>query len=241
MAVALSTALACGGGSETAVEERAATPLDRTTTGTITGTVLFQGTPPAMGTLPVGAEPVCAAQHAGPVPAGDVLVHDGRVQNVFVYVKDGLAGRVFAIPKEPVTIDQKGCVYVPHVAGARVGQSITFVNSDPLLHNVHGTPDTAKPWNFGMSVQGSRRSVTVDKPDVMVDVRCDVHPWMHAYVGVLDHPYFAVTPADGRFALADVPPGDYTVATWHERFGTRQLKVTVGPRETKDVSFTYTP
>src|SRR5262245_42592192 len=128
VAVALATALACGGGNERAVEERAATPLDRSTTGTISGTVVFQGTPPAMGTLPVGAEPVCAAQHQGPVPAGDILVHDGKVENVFVYVKDGLAGRVFAIPKETVTIDQKGCVYHPHVAGARVGQSVTFVN-----------------------------------------------------------------------------------------------------------------
>ena len=239
-AVALVALVACRGG-EGGGEQRAVTPLDRSTTGTVTGTVLFQGPVPSMATLPIGGEPVCAAQHEGPVPAGDVLVHDGRMANVFVYVKDGLAGRVFAVPTEVVTIDQKGCVYHPHVAGAQVGQSITFINSDPLLHNVHGTPAQSSPWNFGMGVQGTRRSIVIRKPEVMVDVRCDVHPWMHAYLGVVDHPYFAVTGPDGRFIFADVPPGDYTVATWHERFGTRELKVTVPPHETKDVSFTYTP
>jgi len=234
---ALAVLLACGGG-ERAVEQRAVTPLDRTTTGTITGTVLFEGAVPPMGTLPVRSEPACAGE--GPVSAGDALVHDGKVENVFVYVKDGLAGRVFAVPTEPVTIDQKGCVYHPHVAGAQVDQPVTFVNSDPVLHNVHGTPDDSSPWNFGMGVQGSRRSVKVAKPDVMVDVRCDVHPWMHAFIGVVDHPYFAVTGADGRFRFPDVPPGDYTLAAWHERFGTRETKVTVAPHDTKDVSFTFT-
>ena len=230
--------VACGGG-DGGGPERAVTPLDRSTTGTLTGTVTFQGAVPPMANLPIGGEPVCAAQHQGPVPAGDALVHDGRVENVFVYVKEGLAGRVFAVPKEPITIDQKGCIYHPHVAGAQVGQSITFVNSDPLLHNVHGTPAQSSPWNFGMGVQGSRRSITIAKPEVMVDVRCDVHPWMRAYIGVVDHPYFAVTGPDGGFTFADVPPGDYTLATWHERFGTRETRVILGPHEKKDVDFTY--
>jgi plastocyanin len=161
------------------------------------------------------------------------------VENAFVYIKSGLGGRVFAVPSNPVTIDQKGCVYHPHVAAAQVDQPIEFVNSDPILHNVHGTPGDSSPWNFGMSIQGSKRTVKVPKPDVMVDVRCDVHPWMHAYVGVVDHPYFAVTGADGRFTFADVPPGDYTIAAWHERFGTRETNVTLGARDTKDVSFSY--
>ncbi len=237
---ALLVLIGCGGGGESGSERRAATPLDRTTTGTITGTVLFQGPVPAMGTLPVGAEPVCGAQHDGPVPTGDALVHDGRVENAFVYIKSGLGDRVFAVPSTAVTIDQKGCVYHPHVAGAQVDQPIEFVNSDPILHNVHGTPGDSSPWNFGMSIQGSRRTVKIPKPDVMVDVRCDVHPWMHAYLGVVDHPYFGVTGADGRFTFADVPPGDYTLAAWHERFGTRETKVTLAAHDTKDVSFSYT-
>ena len=127
------------------------------------------------------------------MPAGDVLVKDGRVENAFVYVKDGLGDRVFAAPAEPVTIDQRGCLYHPRVTGAVTCQEIVFLNSDPLLHNVHGTPHDSRAWNFSMGVQGSRRSIRVDKPEVAVEVRCDVHPWMRAYIGVVDHPYFAVT------------------------------------------------
>jgi plastocyanin len=236
--LALLLLLGCGGG-EHGRTGRTVTPLDHSTTGTITGTVSLQGVPPPMAMLPIGSEPVCSAQHTGPVPAGDALVHDGRVENAFVYIKEGLENRTFAIPDSVVTIDQRGCLYHPHVVGAQVGQAITFVNSDELLHNVHGSPHESPPWNFGMSVQGSRRTIRVDKPEVMIDLRCDVHPWMHAYLGVLDHPYFAVTGPEGRFIFTDVPPGDYVIAAWHERFGTREARLTLGPKETRDVSFTY--
>jgi len=236
--LALLVLVACGR-SDGGGERKAVTPLDRSTTGTVAGTVTFQGPPPAMAVLPLGGEPVCAAQHAGPVLTGDALVRDGRVENAFVYIKDGLGDRVFATPTEPVTIDQRGCVYQPHVAGAQTHQAIAFVNSDALLHNVHGTPTRSLPWNFGMGVQGSRRILRVDQAEVMIEMRCDVHPWMRAYVGVLDHPYFAVTGADGRFTLPNVPPGEYVVASWHERFGTREARVTLGAKETKEVSFAY--
>ena len=239
LALSVLVATACGRSESGCDAPRAVTPLDRSAAGTITGTVTFDGAPPPMKIITFGGDPQCAARHPGPVAAGDVLVHDGRVEDAFVYVKDGLGERTFAVPDKPVTIDQAGCLYTPHVAGVQACQPVQFVNSDPVLHNVHGTPSQSPPWNFGMSVQGSQRTVRVPRPEVMIDIRCDVHPWMRAYLGVLDHPYFAVTGADGRFTLADLPAGDYVVASWHERFGTREARVTVGARETKDVSFAY--
>jgi hypothetical protein len=230
---------ACGRSESGCDTPRPATPLDRETAGRITGTVAFQGAPPPMKTITFGGDAQCAAAHSGPVLTGDALVRDGRVENAFVYVKDGLGGRTFAIPDKPVTVDQAGCLYAPHVAGGQTCQPVQFVNSDGVLHNVHGTPKNSPPWNFGMAVRGSQRAVRVPKPEVMIEIRCDVHPWMRAYLGVLDHPYFAVTGADGRFTLADLPPGDYVVESWHERFGMREARVTIGPREAKDVSFTY--
>jgi plastocyanin len=233
------TAAGCGGGASECDQPRLATPLDRSVTGTIIGTVGFDGEPPPMAALSFGGESGCAAQHAGPVLAGDALVKEGRVQNAFVYVKEGLGERVFAVPTEPVTVDQKGCVYEPHVAAVRTCQPVVFVNSDALLHNVHGTPRLSSPWNFSMSAPGSRRTVRISRPEVMVEVRCDVHPWMRAYLGVLDHPYGAVTGADGAFTLGDVPPGDYVVASWHERFGSREARVTLGAKATVRLTFTY--
>ncbi len=182
----------------------------------------------------------CSSQHGGPVPTGDALVHDGMVENAFVYVRRGLEDRVFAVPIEPVEIDQAGCLYRPRVAGARAGQTIRFVNGDPLLHNVHGTPKASPGWNVSLPRQGAAREIRVDRPEVMVSVRCDLHPWMQGWIGVVDHPYFAVTGRDGRYTLPDVPSGDYTVAVWHERLGTQESRVTVAAKGTVDAPFTFT-
>jgi hypothetical protein len=239
LGLALCLLAACGRDESACTTPRTVTPLDPATTGTITGTVTFAGTPPTMKPVAIGGDPICAARHQGPALADDALVHDGRVENAFVYVKDGLGARTFAVPEAPVTIDQVGCFYQPHVAGAQTCQPIEFVNGDPTLHNVHGTPAGSAPWNFSMAVQGSKRRVRIDHPEVMIPVTCDVHPWMRAYVGVLPHPYFAVTGADGRFSLRAVPAGEYVVASWHERFGTREARVTLGAGETKDVAFAY--
>jgi plastocyanin len=238
LAILLLVLAGCGGGAGSECDApRTPSPLDRASTGTIAGTVTLAGTPPSMATLRMTAE--CAAQHPAAVPTGDVVVHDGRVENAYVYIKDGLGERVFAAPAEPVVIDQVGCVYRPHVVGVQTCQPITFKNSDSFLHNVHGTPTVSSQWNFSMGVQGSTRTVRIPKPEVPVEVRCDVHPWMRAYVAVSAHPYFAVTGADGRFVLRDVPAGDYLVASWHERFGTRETRVTLGAKDTKDLAFAY--
>ena len=221
---------ACGGGSEPV--RRPVTPLDRSTIGTITGTVRLAGPAPATQTLQMTSE--CRTEHQGPVPSGDVLVREGLVENAFVWIKDGLGDRGFELPTAAVTIDQQGCLYRPRIIGAQVGQPVVFQNSDSVLHNVHGTPVVGSAWNFTMSVKGSQRTLKLDKPEVMVSVRCDVHPWMQGWIGVVDHPYFAVTGTDGRFTLRDVPPGDYVVAVWHERFGTREVKVSLAAKGTQD-------
>jgi plastocyanin len=172
------------------------------------------------------------------VTAGDVLVKDQRLQNAFVWIREGLGDRVFLLPTTPVEIDQKGCLFAPRVAAAETCQEIVFLNSDPVLHNVHGFPKSSGAWNFSLSQAGSRRSVRVAAPET-IRVGCDVHAWMQAWVHVVNHPYFAVTGADGAFTLKDVPPGEYVVTSWHERFGTRDQKVKVGPKEEQAIAFAY--
>ena len=239
IALVVSLLAACGGGEPPPPPVRTPTPLDLSTTGTIRGEVRFEGPVPPMKELSFGSFSECAAAHRGPVHAGDVLVHDGRLQNAFVYIQKGLGDRVFAIPTEPVEIDQRGCLYDPRVVGVQVGQLIKYVNSDPTMHNVHGTPQASPNWNFALPRVGAERDVRLNEPEVMVSVRCDLHPWMQGWIGVVDHPYFAVTGADGTFALPRVPPGTYTVTAWHERFGIRSAEVTLAERGTADVTFTF--
>jgi plastocyanin len=233
---------ACGGGGqEPAAPARQATPLDLSTVGTITGSVRFDGPAPEQSVAQLSGWSECAAQYPqGNPPAGDVLIKDGKLQNVMVYIKDGLGSRVFAIPTEAVEIDQKACVFIPRILGVQVGQPLKFLNSDPMAHNVHGFAQNAKPWNISLSVKGTSRSVRVDKPEAMIEIKCDIHPWMRAYVGVFDHPYFTLSGADGSFTLKNVPPGEYTVEAWHERFGTRSQKITVGEKEARKIEFTFT-
>jgi plastocyanin len=216
---------------------RTPTPLDRTTTGTIAGAVRLDGLAPPMTELRMSSFAECASQHRGAILAGDVLVEGGNVQNAFVWLKDGLGDRVFAIPSEPVEIDQTGCLYRPRVAGAHVGQTVRFVNGDPLLHNVHGTPTASPSWNVSLARKGAAREIRIDRPEVPVSVRCDLHPWMQGWIGVVDHPYFAVTGPDGAFALRDVPPGEYTIAVWHERLGSRETRVNLPPSGMVSVTF----
>ena len=220
-------------------ERRPPTPLDPATLGTITGEVRFVGTPPPQTVLDMSSSKDCAAQHAGPVQAGDVLVNDGKVQNVIVAVKDGLGDRVFAARDTPVEIDQKACMFVPRVAAAQVDQPLEFLNSDTFPHNVRAAPPKGSGWNFSLGLKGAARTIDVDQPLGVVPIKCDIHPWMAAYLGIYDHPYFAVTGADGQFTLRDVPAGTYVVEAWHERFGTRTANVTLAATETKRVSLSF--
>ncbi len=216
--------------------------MDAATAGSITGKVTFTGTPPAAERLRLASDPACV-QGDTPNPVSDaVLIGEaGALQNVFVHVKSGLdAGYGFAVPADPVVLDQHGCRYAPRVLGIRAGQPLEIVNSDATFHNVHALPAINQEFNHGQQVKGERTRRVFSEPEVMVRFKCDVHGWMAAWVGVMAHPFFAVTAADGSFTLNGVPPGTYTVEAWHERFGTRTAEVTVADRQAAETSFTFT-
>ena len=218
---------------------RTPTPIDSSTVGTIRGTVAFTGQVPESAGLALGGFPGCAAQHDEPPRDDSVLVLDGRLGNVFIHISEGLGDKTFAVPTEPAVFDQMGCLYVPHVLGVQRYQPVQVLNSDTLLHNVHATAEKQAGFNFGQPVAGMVSVVQFKEEEVMVSIKCDVHGWMKAYIGVVDHPYFAVTPSDGSFELPNLPPGTYTLEAWHEVFGTRTAEVTVGDSEDVVVNFSF--
>jgi len=236
-------AAACGGGSpENAVPAAPiANPVDAATAGNIAGRITFEGTPPKPGVVRMDSDPNCVQPGAASTDETAVVGDGGALQNVFVYVNAGLGSLRFPIPSTPIVLDQKGCRYVPHVLGAQVGQSVDIVNSDPTLHNVHAIPSANQEFNMGQPLPGIKHTHQFSTKEVMVPFKCDVHPWMRAYIGVLDHPYFAVTGADGAFTLKGLPPGTYTVEAWHESLGTMTQTVTIGERESKDIAFSFKP
>lgn len=194
----------------------------------VTGKVAFTGTAPEMPVLDMNADPYCAGAHAEPAKSEEVVVNsNGTLKNVFVYVKTGLEGKTFETPATPAVIDQKGCHYEPHVFGIQAGQALQIINSDSTLHNVHGMPKETPEFNLGMPIQGMKLERKFDKPEVMVKFKCDVHPWMNAYIGVLGHPYYAVSGEDGTFKISNLPAGKYTLEAWHEKYGTQTQEIAV--------------
>jgi plastocyanin len=230
---------ACGGGGQQPAAEQAApipNPVDPATAGAVAGAVTFEGTPPAPQRISMNSDPNCANPSA---VTETVVVNGGALQNVFLYVKDGLGDLRFPVPSTPVVLDQQGCRYTPHVLGIQVGQPLEILNSDATLHNVHALPRANQEFNTGQPIKGMRHTHTFSATEVMVPFKCDVHGWMNAYVGALPHPFFAVSAADGRFELKGLPPGTYTVEAWHEKLGTQTQMVTVAAKETAAVSFTF--
>jgi plastocyanin len=238
------TAAACGGSdgpAESAMPAADAPPaFDPATAGSVMGTITLEGTAPAAETIRMNSDPACAELATDTETEYYVVGDSGGLGNVFVYVKEGLEGRNFPVPDEPAMIDQQGCRYTPHVFGMRVGQTLNIRNSDDTLHNIHATPAANAEFNMGQPIQGMEFDRTFEEAEVMVPFKCDVHSWMNAYVGVLDHPYFAVTGNDGSFDISELPPGDYVVEAWHEELGTQTQNVTVGEGGTAEVSFTFT-
>lgn len=238
-------AVGCGGGggepaSSSSTPAASNTPAAAEPTGTasISGTIAFTGTPPAQPELNLDRD--CRELHDGPVLAQNVVVNDnGTLRWVFVYVKEGLEGKTFATPTEPVEFDQTGCMYKPHVFGVQTNQPIKIVNSDPFLHNIHALPETNRGFNFGMPTQGMEKEQSFRVPEVMVRVKCDVHGWMSAYIGVLDHPFFSVSGEDGTFSIKNLPAGTYTIEAWHETYGTKTQTVTVGDGESATADFSF--
>lgn len=231
-------AAACAGPPPAAAPAAAPDPV---VTGTVHGSVSVDGDVPAATVIRLDGDPKCLTLAAGEERrTEDVLAGaDGALQNVFVYVKDGLPRSIYPVPPAPVVLDQQKCRYVPRVVGIQVGQQLTIRNSDPLLHNVRAEGAINEPFDVGTPVQGVEVKRTFVTREVMVPFKCNVHAWMNAYVGVLEHPFFAVTDASGRFSLPPLPPGEYTVEAWHERFGTTSRQVRVSADETNDLHFTF--
>lgn len=209
--------------------------------GKATGTVVYDGPVPRMRPIRMASDPICEMKHEEPARTEWLLAgENGELKNVFVYVKSGLGEKTFPVPDDPVTIDQDGCIYRPHVLGVQAGQPIDILNSDGTLHNVHALPK--KPGNdkFNEAMPAARKKITkvFEIPEIMIRIKCDVHPWMGTYVGVVEHPFYDVTSGDGTFEIPDLPPGTYTLEAWHEKLPPKTATVTIEEDETVTVDFT---
>ncbi len=240
---------ACGGGAQTEeaagqtdapVESAAGKKVDPATAGSVSGKVAYAGEAPAGARLRMGADPVCDKAHSEPVYSQDLVVGDGGgLENAFVWVKAGLDGYTFDPPSGQVQLDQQGCVYVPHVLGVRTGQELQILNSDPTTHNINPTPQNNRDWNESQGPNAPPKVKTFARQEVMIPVKCNVHPWMKSYIGVVEHPYFAVTGSDGAYELKGLPPGQYTVEVWHEKLGPQEQQVTVAASGSATADFNY--
>jgi hypothetical protein len=236
---ALLAAAACSSDSGQPPAARGTKKVDASTAAAITGKIAFEGTPPPNQSISTASDPACGS---GSVSSESILVDGGGLQNVFVYIREPLGTQyAFDTPTEPVKLDQKGCRYVPHVLGLRTAQPLEIMNSDSTLHNVHGMPEANREFNKGQPLAGMKDIATFTTPEVLIRFKCDVHPWMQAFVGVVDHPYFAVSGGGGKFELRTVPPGTYTIEAVHEKLGRQAQTVTVGEKDAKEITFTFKP
>jgi plastocyanin len=249
--------LACGGqkdedalmeeeGSKTATTSTSAAPAaapaaaaPATGGATVTGKVNFDGSPPAMAQIKMDADAYCKAEHKEPVYEQEVVVNPNKtLQWVLVYVKDGATGN-YPAPTTPITLDQHGCQYRPHIFGIQVGQPLRILNSDGTLHNIHALPKKNAEFNIGQPFKNMETIKKFETPEMPVRFKCDVHKWMGAYTGVFNHPFFATTNDQGVFEIKNLPPGNYVIEAWHEKYGTQTQNVTVTGAESKTVDFTF--
>jgi plastocyanin len=208
---------------------------------TINGSVIFDGKAPTLRPIAMDAEPVCSAKHAGGAPNEALVLGTGNTMgNVMVWVSKGLAaGKTWPAPQTPVTLNQDGCTYKPHVMGIMVGQPYKILNSDGILHNIHTLPKVNASFNRGQPATVKEMSTTFPKAEDVFQVKCDVHPWMSAYIGVFTNPFFSATGPDGKFTISGLDPGTYELTAWHERLGTQKATVTVAANETKTQGFKF--
>ncbi|HUE77020.1 MAG TPA: carboxypeptidase regulatory-like domain-containing protein [Longimicrobiales bacterium] len=244
MVPVIALTFACGGDgaddSDTGGAAAAdAVQVDPSTAGSVVGTVSFEGQPPEGDPIDMSEEPACAEKHSDQPRTRPVVVgSDGGLQNVFIHVTQGLPEGSWPAADEAVELDQDGCIYEPHVLAVRTGQTLTIRNSDGILHNINARPENQRGFNISQpAVMTTDR--TFSQPEVMIPIQCDVHGWMEAYLGVVEHPYFAVTSEDGTFEIGNLPPGDYVIEAWHERYGTQTQNVTVAESGEATADFSY--
>jgi plastocyanin len=197
--------------------------------GAVVGGVVLKGTPPSEFVVKMDADAKCGSLHPEPVRSRNYLMDSqGGLANVFVYIKAGVGTRKYPIRTEPILLDQKGCLYSPYVLGIQVGQTLVIQNSDDTSHNVHSISKKNPEFNLAQPSKGMKTEKKFDKAEVFVKMKCDVHPWMFAFVGVVDHPYYAVTATDGIYKIAGLPDGEYTMEAVHPKagvLGTQKIKI----------------
>jgi plastocyanin len=246
-AVAAALILSGCGGSEPKKEESkaatpaAAAPVDEANAATVTGKVSFTGDKPRIPTIDMSANPACARAHSTPAKSEEVVINDnGTLRNVLVYVK-GVPDRQYPTPSTAATLDQKGCMYGPHVIAVMAGQNIEIRNNDPTNHNIHPLPKINQEWNESQAPGSDpkMRTFAREEMDPPIAVKCNVHPWMRSYIAVSNSPYIAVTGDDGSFTIKGLPPGTYTMTAWHEKYGKKDMPVTVAAKDSKTVDFSY--
>jgi plastocyanin len=214
--------------------------VDPATAGVLKGTIRFTGKKPARTRIDMSGEPACVAAHHGSAYDESVVVNpNGTLANAFVYIKSGLEGKKFEAPTAAAVIDQHGCWFHPRVLGIQTGQTLQVTNSDPVTHNIHPLAQINREWNHSQGQGDAPLARKFIKPEVMIRVKCNIHRWMHAFIGVVENPYFAVTGTDGTFEIRNVPPGDYQIEVWTETLGTQERKITVSPAGEIDTTFTF--
>lgn len=220
-------------------ENRSSSANDATSAAAIHGKITYAGKLPKPAAINMAADPSCSKQHTSPVTSPEVVADaQGELENVIVFVADGLGDRTFDPPSQPAVIQQKGCMYEPHVLAVRANQSLEVINEDPTSHNIHAIPANNREWNKA-EPPGAKIDEAFAREEIAIPVKCNVHPWMHSYIAVFKHPYFTVTGKDGSFRLNDLPPGTYTIEAWHEKLGVAKQTITVGSHETKAVDFVF--
>ncbi len=211
--------------------------------GTLRGRVRFDGPKPKPRPINMSKDATCVKLHGDdPVLSEELLVgDDGGVQNVFVYIRRGAPKKDYPIPDDVVVLDQKDCMYRPRVQGMLVGQTLRVLNDDPVTHNVRSFPIRNRAFNYGQPAGSGPRERTFESPEREIEIQCDIHPWMHAYLFVMDHPFFAVTDQNGDYTISGLPAGKYSLAIWHESLGKQQQDVTVADRDVEAVNFAFKP